>query len=222
MIGIEFVPNDFKEDIKLLEELKTLLDFDFILLPDNPAFQIKPSSIVCAKMIGDSLGIDTIACISGSGKSVEVISSLLLGAKYACLKGIACVSGDRSEVSALRILSEAKRLDFELVFSSPNDLKEKIALGLTHCITQPLYEEIPPSFDFPTLINFMPIFSPNTFASIQSSKLGLHIPKSYQESKDLMQSNQQIYSTIKERDFYLTPLNLKRQMPYLKSLLLER
>lgn len=220
MIGIEFVPNDFKEDIKLLEELKSFFHFDFILIPDNPAFQIKPSSIVCAKMLEDSLGVSVVACISGSGKSLEVISSLLLGAKYASLKGIACVSGDRSGVSALQILSEARKLDFELLISSPNDLREKIALGLTHCITQPLYEEIPPSFDFPTLINFMPIFSPNTFDSIQSSKLGLHIPKSYRESEDLMQSNQQIYSAIKERDFYLTPLNLKRQMPYLRSLLL--
>lgn len=219
MIGIEFVPNNFKEDVKLLKELKSILDFDFILLPDNPVFQIKPSSIVCAKMLQDSLGLDVVACLSGRGKSMEAISSLLLGAKYASIRGVACVSGDRSNLSALSILSEANKIGFEILISSPNDLKEKITLGLTHCITQPLYEDIPTNFDFPTLINFMPIFSHNTFATLQTSKLGFQIPKSYLQSKDLMQSNQQIYSTIKDRDFYLTPLNLKKQIPFLKSLL---
>lgn len=218
MIGIEFVPNVFEEDVKLLEEFKSILDFDFILLPDNPIFQVKPSSIVCAKMLQDSLGIDVIACISGSGKSLETALSLLLGAKYASLKGIACVSGDRSNLDALSILSEAKKLDFDLVFSTPNDLRKKIALGLTHCITQPLYEDIPKSFDFPTLINFMPIFSFVTFATLQTSKLGFDIPTSYMQSSDLMQSNEQIFYQIKNRDFYLTPLNLKKQMPFFKSL----
>lgn len=219
MIGIEFVPNDFRDDVKILQEFKAILDFDFILIPDNPAFQIKPSSLVCAKMLQDCLGVDVIACISGSGKSLEVVSSWLLGAKYACLKGVACVSGDRSMLSSLEILAEAKKMNFEILISSANELEKKIALGLTHCITQPLYENFPKSFDFPTLINFMPIFSSSTFEKLILSKLDFHIPQSYQESKDLIQSNYEIYTQIKQRDFYLTPLNLKKQMPFFKSLL---
>lgn len=215
MIGIEFIPNEFESDVALLKELRAFLPFDFVLIPDNPAFGVKISPIISAKMLQDALSLPFVACISGSGKSIEVAKSLLLGAKYASLKGVACVSGDREGISSIEILKNAQ--GFEYLISSTTRLEEKKALGLTHCITQPLYENFP-TFSFPTLLNFMPIFSPQTFSSLQSSKLGFEIPQSYQLSKDLVQSNFEIYSQIKNKDFYLTPLNLKRQMSHLKSL----
>lgn len=216
MIGIEFVPSEFESDVRLLEELKTFLSFDFILIPDNPILQVKPSSILSAKMLQDALGVSCVACVSGSGKSLEVAKSLLLGAKYASLKGVACVSGDREGISSIEILENAQ--GFEYLISSTTRLEEKRALGLTHCITQPLYEDFPSSFEFPTLINFMPIFSTQTFEGLKALQFGIQIPQSYRQSQDLMSKNLEIYSSLKDRDFYLTPLNLKRQMPYLKSL----
>lgn len=222
MKGLEFVlSEDFTSDIKILEEFLTILKIDFILIPDSPLNKPSASSLVGAKMISDALGIKTIATFRGGGKSKECMLSLLKGAEYAKLGGIACVSGDlQGWLSAIEVLELAEQFEFEFKICTLSDLKNKIKKGATHAITQPIFNPrfSPPLESIPILPNIMPIFSHTTFEKIAKNKaiLGFEIPKHYEESQDLFQSNQELLGAFE--DFYLTPLNLKKQMKFFKEI----
>ena len=71
MIGVEFVASeDFLRDVAILKEFRKYVNFDFLIIPDNPFFLSSPSSLLCAKMLQDSLGVVAYPCISGRGKSI--------------------------------------------------------------------------------------------------------------------------------------------------------
>lgn len=227
MRGVEFVPSDdFQEDIRILEELLSFFEVDFVLIPDNPLGNPSVSSLVSATMIANALGIKTIATIGGGGRSKEVVRSCLKGVKYADLLGVACVSGDCQgsyRISALEILELAREFEFFKIVSM-RDLKAKIQNGATHAITQPLFDSNRPFVEsIPVFWNFMPVFSHSTFAKIAKNQeqLGFDIPSSYQNSSDLMAENARLLEMILSScgNLYLTPLNLKKQLPYLKELL---
>lgn len=223
MKGLEFVlSDDFASDIKVLEEFLEILKVDFVLIPDSPLGKPSVSSIVGAKMISSALGIKTIATLSGSGKSKECIFSLLKGAEYASLSGIACVSGDLSKEgsSAIEILEISQYFTFEFKICTLSDLDNKIKKGATHAITQPIFDTyfLPPLNPIVVLPNLMPIFSHATFKEITKNKsiLGFEIPKHYQENQNLFEANKRLLGAF--QDFYLTPLNLKKQMQFFKEI----
>ncbi len=225
--GVEFNPSgDFKSDIGVLAELLKIFEADFVLIPDNPLGKPNISSLVSATLLGSTLGIECVPTISGSGKSLQNVQSLILGAKYASLSGIACVGGDGSEngVSALEILNLAE--SFEYRICTVNDLERKVKSGANYAITQPLFskEEIllqEQNKRIKVLPNFMPIFSHSTFSKIakNSQILGFEIPQIYQDSSSLFEENQKLLGFLMEKDFYLTLLNPKAQIPYLRKIL---
>lgn len=223
MKGLEFaLSEDFVSDVKILEEFLGILAVDFVLIPDSPLGKPSVSPLVGAEMISSTLGIKTIATLSGKGKSRENILSLLMGVKYAKLSGIACVSGDLlgRGLSAVEILKIAREFDFEFKICTMNDLEGKIKNGATHAITQPIFAPSP--FVFSDLIsilpNLMPIFSHTTFERVAKNKkiLGFGIPKHYQESKNLLETNRGLLRAFDH--FYLTPLNLKKQMKFFREI----
>lgn len=228
MKGLEFVlSDDFVSDIKTLEEFLKILEVDFVLIPDNPLGKPSISSVVGATMISNALGVKTLAALSGKGKSKECILSLLKGVKYAKLGGIACVSGDFQreakairEMNAVEILEIAQHFAFEFKICTLNDIENKIKNGATHAITQPIFDACfsPPLESIAVLPNFMPIFSHTTFEKIAKHQaiLGFEIPKHYQNNQDLLRANQELLGAFK--DFYLTPLNLKKQMKFFKEI----
>lgn len=221
--GLEFaLSEDFASDIKVLEEFLGILEVDFVLIPDSPLGKPSVSPLVGAEMISSALGIKTIATLSGRGKGRNNILSLLKGVKYAKLSGIACVSGDLLEggLNAIEILELAQNFEFDFKICTMNDLENKVKNGATHIITQPIFT--PSSFGvsdlIPILPNLMPIFSQTTFEKVAKNKkiLGFEIPKHYQENKDLLQTNRELLRAF--GDFYLTPLNLKKQMKFFKEI----
>lgn len=233
MRGIEFVPSlDLKQDLKYLEELFYFFKVDFVLIPENPLGKPSVSSLVSSKMIQDALGVKCIATLRGSGVSQVAIQSQILGAKYAMLGGIACVSGDFDGCSlrnsALEILQMAKDVAFEYKICTCNTLEEKAKLGATHAITQPLFDDNTilnfhkqqEKFCIKVLPNFMPIFSPNTFEELAKNRaiLKFEIPKYAQNAVTLMRKNQELLEIFQRGDFYLTSLNLAKQISYFREL----
>lgn len=223
MKGLEFaLSENFADDIKVLEEFLGILKIDFILIPDSPLGKPSISSVVGAAMISNALGIQTIATLNGSGKSEESVLSLLKAVKYAKLGGIASVSGDlpKGGLSAIEILKIAQNFEFDFKICTLSDLENKIQNGATHAITQPIFD---PNFSFylksiPILPNLMPIFSHSTFVKIEKNKaiLGFDIPNFFQKDQDLFKANQKLLNAFE--DFYLTPLNLKKQMKFFKKI----
>lgn len=225
MRGVEFVPSDdFCEDVKILQSLFEFFKPDFVLIPDNPLGKPSISSIVSAKMLGDALGVKTIATIGAGGKSREYILSLIKGAKYANLAGIACVSGDKgAHEGALEVLDMTQEYKFDFKITTTQNLAQKITMGATHAITQPIFQTpILASGQISIFANFMPIFSHSTFSAIAKNQeiLGFEIPKCYQDSSDLMVENTKLLEMIlsSHGNLYLTPINLAKQLPYLKEL----
>lgn len=219
MLGIEFTPSlDFNEDIDLLKELMEFLSIDFIIIPDNPAGKISANPIVCATLLEQTLSITSYPAISGGGRTKEHCISLLYAAKYAHLKGVACINGGANFLST-QMLKEAKDLNFDTLICTPNDLDLKIQSGANLCITQPIFDWIsrPTHSCIQILPTFMPIFSQETLIHLQkkSSKLGFEINL---DSRNLFQSNAKLLKFFSQGDYYLSILNLKKQLPHLRRL----
>ncbi|WP_027326914.1 hypothetical protein [Helicobacter pametensis] len=226
MRGVEFVPSgDFGADIKILEQLVECIKVDFILIPSNPLGKPSVDPLVSAKMIQDALGVGVVATIRGGERDEGEILSRLKGVCYANLLGIACVSGDGyiRGVDAMRILELASSFDLRFKITTLTNLEAKISKGATHAISQPIFT---PSYalreSIPIFANFMPIFAHETFGKIDANKeiLGFSIPLEYQHSSNLMEANVELLQALLEQYvyLYLTPLQLSKQMPYLKEL----
>lgn len=221
MKGLEFaLSGDFRCDLRTLEEFLGILEVDFVLIPDNALGKPSVSSVVGATMIAHALGITTIATISGSGKSKECILSLLKAVEYAKLGGVALVSGDLKGLDAKHLFDMAIDFDLDFKVCTLKDLDDKISKGATHAITQPIFD---PHFLFPSkpikiLRNLMPIFSRKTFENIakNQSVLGFEIPNDFRTKPNLFQANEELLKSFE--DFYLTPLNLKKQMKFFKDI----
>lgn len=219
MIGIEFVASDdLKTDIDILREFRECIKYDFIILPDNPLGSPSPSSLLCAKILQDTLNIPSYPCVSGRGKSIENIISWLKGAKYGGIEGIACVSGDGEGwgCSVEEILGEAR--GFKEIITTSKSWKSKQSLGATKAIHQPFFALPFVELEEGVMPSFMPIFSTQTFSLLKEKKLDFLIPSEYKNSKNLMQSNQELFKEFMQRDFYLIALNLKKQISFFKEL----
>lgn len=222
MKGLEFALGEsFSDDLRVLEEFLSFCEVDFVLIPDNPLGRPHTSSIVGAKMIADALGIKTIATLSGGGKSQSSILSLLMGAKYARLAGIACVGGDlASEMSGVEVLGLSQGVEFEFKICTTSSLEEKAKLGATHAISQPIFDAcfLPQPSLVRVLPNLMPIFSHRSFDLIKQNQaiLGFEIPDSYLKNTDLLETNRRLLHAFE--DFYLTPINLKKQMRFFREM----
>lgn len=217
MIGVEFVASeDFLRDVAILKEFRKYVNFDFLIIPDNPFFLSSPSSLLCAKMLQDSLGVVAYPCISGRGKSIENVISWLKGAKYGGIEGIACVSGDGEGwgCSVEEILTCAK--GFKEVITTSNFWEKKKECGATRGISQPNFTPPLLAEKEGVMPSFMPIFSSQTFSKLQN----IPIPPEYQRSQNLMQSNKLLWREFIKDDFYLIPFNLNKQLKYFKELVL--
>ena len=162
MFGIEFLPQDSKSDVAVLQAMcegaKTYLQqqVNFVLLPSNPRKRASVNALLSASILSTSFKpMRFVPTLSGSGYVGEAgkrqILSQLLGVKYANLEALALIGGEGEGLSGVEMLSLAREVLGEDIYlisgsgalkdmQSKERLKQKLQAGVDRIITQPFFD----------------------------------------------------------------------------------